>query len=32
MTRSEEILRELGTQSDSLEKVIGQLRGNQLEA
>jgi methyl-accepting chemotaxis protein len=32
MTRSEGILQELGTQSEALEKVIGQLRGNQLEA
>ena len=32
MMRSEEVLRELGTQSDALEKVIGQLRGNRLEA
>jgi len=32
MTRSEDILRTLGTQSDSLETVIGQLRNNQLEA
>ncbi|WP_243358579.1 methyl-accepting chemotaxis protein [Fundidesulfovibrio terrae] len=32
MTRSEETLRELESQSESLEQVIGQLRGNQLEA
>ena len=32
MTRSEGILQELGTQSEALEKVIGQLRGNRLEA
>jgi methyl-accepting chemotaxis protein len=32
MTRSETILRELESQNDSLEQVIGQLRGNQLEA
>ncbi|MFZ5427717.1 MAG: methyl-accepting chemotaxis protein [Thermodesulfobacteriota bacterium] len=32
MARSEDILRELETQSGALESVIGQLRGNQLEA
>jgi len=32
MTRSEEILRELESQSESLEGVIGQLRGNELTA
>jgi len=32
MTRSEDILRTLGTESESLETVIGQLRSNRLEA